>query len=452
MPPVTLAQHLAHAAERWPGRMALRTADAAWNFADLLRQTQETAGSLAAVLPNVLALAADNRQLALAAYACSAAGKALWPLDPAAPAGRWTAWQALGGDTVRRLAALPSCSSALPLAAPAADDLALVIATSGSEGAPKAVMLSHGNLTAAATASRQRLPLGPGDLWLNCLPLFHIGGQSILWRCAQAGAGVLLHDGFAAEAVATALGNQPVTHISLVPAMLARLLDWGLPPPASLRAALIGGAALSRSLYERAAALGWPLQPTWGMSETAAQVATFAPADGPWQEGAVGRPLPGNAVAVAADGRLQVRGPQVMLGYLNPQLRPGLGLADGWLASSDLGSLDASGRLILLGRADDMLVTGGSKVHPAEVEHTLAACPGIADVAVTGQPDPVWGQIVVAVVVGDADAAAVERWSRNHLRPPARPRRIVHLPQLPRNAAGKLDRSALHRLVAGTAP
>ena len=451
MPPVTLAQHLAHAAERWPGGLAVRTANAAWTFSDLLAQVRQAAGSLATEAAPILALAGDNWQLALAAYACSTACKALWPLDPAAPASRWPAWQALGGDAVHRLAAAPPAGPAVAIANPAADAPALVIATSGSEGDPKAVMLSHANLTAAATASRQRLPLGPGDLWLDCLPLFHIGGMSILWRCAQAGAGVLLHDGFAADAVADSLGRQPVTHISLVPAMLARLLDLGMRPPPSLRAVLVGGAALSRPLFERAVAGGWPVLPSWGMSETAAQIATFSPADGLWREGAVGRPLPGNEVALAADGRLRVRGPQVMLGYLNGQLQPGHGLAGGWLISSDLGSIDGDGRVTILGRADDMLVTGGSKVHPAEVEHGLAACPGIADVAVAGLPDPVWGHIVVAVVVGEADDAAIDHWSRAHLRPPARPRRILRLPQLPRNATGKVDRAALRHLVAEVA-
>lgn len=448
MPPVTLAQHLAHAAERWPGGIALRTAGTTWPFADLLDQSRQTAAALTSLDASLLALAGTSDTLALAAYAVSAAGKALWPLDAATPPARWSAWQALACPAVQRLENLPAAAPAVPLANPAVDAPALVIATSGSEGAPKAVMLSHANLTAAATASHQRLPLGPGDLWLDCLPLYHIGGQSILWRCAQAGAGVLLHDGFAAEAVAAALDNQPVTHISLVPAMLARLLDLGTRPPPSLRAALVGGAALSRPLYERAVAGGWPLFPTWGMSETAAQVATFSPTDGPWQEGAVGAPLPGNTVALTGDGRLQVRGPQVMLGYLNPELRPGVGLADGWLTSSDLGSIDAAGHINILGRADDMLVTGGHKVHPAEVEHGLAACPGVAEVAATGQPDPVWGQIVVALVVGKADDDAITNWCRAHLRPAARPRRILHLPALPRTAAGKVDRPALLSLVA----
>lgn len=449
MPPVTLAQHLAHAAERWPGSPALYAANTVWSFADLHSATAAVAHSIADTRAPLVALSADNGQLALAAYACSTAGKAFWPLDPATSPERWQSFQILAGDTVHRLPGLPVAGVPAPLAVPSADAPALVIATSGSAGEPKAVMLSHGNLTAAATASRQRLPLAAGDLWLDCLPLFHIGGLSILWRCAQAGAGVLLQEGFAAQRVADGLARYPVTHISLVPAMLAHLIDLGVRPPASLRATLVGGAALSRSLYERAARCGWPILPTWGMSETAAQIATYVPDGSSWREGAVGRPLPGNTVTVAEDGRLQVNGPQVMLGYLNPDLRPGLGLEDGTLTTSDLGAIDDCGHIVVFGRADDMLVTGGNKVHPAEVENGLSACPGLADVAVAGLPDPVWGQIVVAAVVGRADDAAIFDWGRQHLRPAARPRRILRLPQLPRNATGKIDRSALHRLLAG---
>jgi len=186
---------------------------------------------------------------------------------------------------------------------------------------------------------------------------------------------VLLHEGFDAAAVWRDLAAHRVTHISLVPAMLACLLDLAkAPPPASLRHALIGGAALSRPLFERAAAAGWPLCPTYGMSECAAQAATLVgAAPGAWHEGLVGTPLPGFECAVGADGRIRLRGPQLMRGYLNPQLRPGLGLEQGWFVTSDLGRIDARGRLTVIGRADDMFVTGGVNVHPLEVESCLAA-------------------------------------------------------------------------------
>jgi O-succinylbenzoic acid--CoA ligase len=208
--------------------------------------------------------------------------------------------------------------------------------------------------------------------------------------------------------------------------MLSRLLDLGCRPPPALRAVLIGGAALSRPLYDRATAAGWPLFVSYGMSETAAQVATFRPDDGAWHEGLVGRALPGHTIRIGDDGRIRIRGPQVMLGYLD-----GSGVdAEGWLTTGDLGDIDAEGRLTVLGRADDMLISAGRNIHPQEIESCLAACPGVVDVAVTGLPDPVWGDLVVALVVGS----------------------IRQLDRLPRNAAGKLERAALKRLAAEAQP
>ena len=413
-PAGSLAHHLAFAARRTPQALALRFGEQRWTFAELLAE----AGALGATLGGTAApliFAADSLDLARHAYACSLENRPFWPVDRNRSV-HWT------GELPPRVA--------------------LVIATSGSEGEPRGVMLTNANLDTAAAAANRHLPLKTGDLWLDCLPLYHIGGLAILWRCARAGASVLLHDGFDAATVAADLARQPVTHLSLVPAMLARLLETGVVPPASLRHVMIGGAALSQALHDRARAAGWPLNPGYGMSETAAQVATWTPADGPWHEGLVGRPLGRNEFALAADGRIRIRGPQVMAGYLD-----GSGIdGDGWLTTGDLGKIDAFGRLTVTGRADDMLISGGRNVHPLEVESCLAACPGVRDVAVTGLPDPVWGDLIVALMVGEATQEHLRDWCRTRLPGAAQPRRIVHLACLPRNAAGKLERSVLRQL------
>ena len=412
----TLAHHLKTAAEASPQAVAVCAAKQTWSFAEWRDATLDLAGSLPAGLAPLI-LSGDSLSLARYAFACSAGERAFWPLTD---------------DT-----ALPHAPDALP-------GIALIISTSGSEGQSRPVLLGNAQLDAAAAASNNRLPLGPGDLWLNCLPLCHIGGQSILWRCARAAAGMLLHDGFSAEAVAGDLARFPVTHISLVPTMLARLLEIDVKPPPSLRVSLIGGAALSQPLHDRAVAAGWPLCPSYGMSETAAQFATHTPADGPWHEGLVGRPMPGHEVEINNDGRIRIRGPQVMTSYLD-----GSGVdAAGWLTTGDLGQLDGEGRLTVTGRADDMLISGGIKVHPLVIESCLAGCPGVRDVAVTGLPNPVWGVRIVALVVGTASPNALLDRARQHLPSAARPRQIKLLDRLPRNAAGKLERAALRRLAA----
>ncbi len=331
--------------------------------------------------------------------------------------------------------------------------LALVVATSGSSGVPRAVMLTAGNLLWAAALSNRHLGLGAGDCWLCCLPLRHIGGLSIVYRCALAGAAVLLHSGFEAARVAADLGRRGVTHLSLVPPMLARLLDLGATVPETLRVVLVGGQALTPALAARAIAAGWPLYVTYGMTETASQIATSERLSAAAEAGAVGRPLPGIEVdcpsADSLPGLLRVRGPSVMAGYANPERRPGSGLADGWFTTADLACRAPDGVLRVLGRADEVLVTGGVKVHPGWVESRLADAPGIGSVAVVGVPDPVWGERLVALYTGPAEPAALARWCRERLPGPERPRDFRPRHELPMLPSGKLDRRALRDLAAG---
>jgi len=328
----------------------------------------------------------------------------------------------------------------------------LLIATSGSTGEAKNVMLSESNLEAAVQASRSRIPLGPGDIWLACLSLQHIGGMAIFYRCAEAGATVLLHREFDAVRVHKDMERHGVTHISLVPAMLARLLEAG-PAPAQLKYALVGGGPLSADLAYRAHQAGWPICPSYGMSEATSQVATLASFPPDWREGMVGVPLPGFSVEIIDEhglptkdeGRIRVRGPSVMCGYDNTAHEAGHGLVDGWFVSGDRGFFDARGNLVVLGRHDEILVSGGINVHPEKVEGLLLACPGVTDVAVTGVSDEVWGERIMALVVGE-DLRAVENWCRAHLPSALRPRRFLAVTALPRNAMGKLQRQQLPAL------
>jgi O-succinylbenzoic acid--CoA ligase len=420
----SLAQHLANHAVDAPEALALLAAEQSYTWSELRSAAEQLADTIPGT-PAIFSCQGSSLQLALHTYACSLKKQPFWPVDRASN-------EVPLGDNRH---------SSLTLPAP---DTALIISTSGSEGLPKAVQLTNRNLDAAASAANQRLPLRSGDLWLDCLPLYHIGGLSILWRCAQAGATVLLHEGFDASRIADNLNKQPVTHISLVPAMLARLLEIGVKTPPSLRHAIIGGAALSMALYERATAAGWPLNPSYGMSESSAQIATWIETDGPWHEGLVGTALGENEISLNEEGRIQIRGPQIMVGYLGEETRN----PDDWFTTGDLGKTDQNLLLTVTGRADDMLISGGRNVHPSEVESCLAACPGIQDVAVTAVPDPVWGDLIVALVVGSSSKQAIGEWASSRLHSAAQPRRIIHLASLPRNVNGKLERSTLRRLAS----
>ncbi len=332
------------------------------------------------------------------------------------------------------------------------DPIQLLIATAGTTGAPKGVMLSARNLAAASTAACHRLGLEADSLWLACLPLHHIGGLSVILRCLRAGAGVLLHEGFDPARVWRDLHAHPITHLSLVPVMLSRLMDHSAdaPPPATLRVVLVGGGPLSGRLAERALRSRWPIHASYGLSEAAALVAARALRGRGWDPGDVGTPLAGIQVDVveegpsAAPGRIRIRGAAVMAGYANADWRRGLGLdQDGGFVSQDLGRIDSHGDLHVLGRIDDILVVGGENIHPHEIEAQLCRCPGVEDCAVTARRDPVWGERLIALVCGRAGEPELERWCASRLPGPLRPRRFIKVRELPRNTLGKLAR---HRL------
>ncbi len=414
----------------------------------------------------IAALTSSSRILQILIHATGMLGSPFMPLDPGLPDSaitdllRQANIQYLVGDR-----AMSGCIAISerdlfkdardPVARTSRDldDIALLVATSGSTGRPRAVMLRSGALRAAATASQARCPLGRGDTWLVCLPLFHIGGYSILSRCALAGADAVVHEGFDPDRVLAALASERITHLSLVPAMLVLLLDRAAaPPPTWLRHVLVGGAALDTDLAARATMSGWPIQPTYGMSEMASQVATLAPLSRStaqtWRMGMVGQPLPGIEIALSSDGRLKVRGPMLMAGYANPAWRAGDGLTDGWFVTNDVAHIGPDGSLLVQGRIDDVIVSGGKKILPGLVEEALAACPGLTAVSIVGRNDPVWGEIVTAVFCGAISEAALLDWAQAHVAPSIRPRAAVRVPALPALASGKPDRLALRRLAA----
>lgn len=338
--------------------------------------------------------------------------------------------------------------------------LCALVKTSGSSGKPKVVMLSHENLKASAALVNQRLGFGADDVWLCCLRLSHIGGLAILHRCALAGATLVLHEGFDAQRLADDLHRHAVTHVSLVPPMLARLLDVGVAPPPALRVLLIGGQALGETLAERALAAGWPLYLTYGMTETTSQIATSAGALRHLEDlGRVGPLLPDVDIdtggrSTTSPGRLRVRGPMLMLGYANAQRLPGQGLVDGWFETSDLGVLDRPGgedgndhgELSILGRADEVLVIGGTNVSLVGVEAALRRAPGVAEFMLVALDDPVWGHRLVMVYRGDLDETALAHWCAQALAGVERPRGFKRVPAFPLLDSGKYDRVAIRAL------
>lgn len=393
----------------------------------------------AGILPVSASLAVDRRAELLATAGVE------WQLRAAAPG-------------APRLVATGFSARAGASTYPFRSPLAAIIETSGTSGSARAALLTQEAMLASCRLSNRRLGLGVGDRWLCCLPRHHVGGLMIGLRCALAGAAVVVQRGFDAGAMLAALARERVTHVSLVPPMLSRVLAVGARPPSSLRVALIGGQALHPTLAEQAIALGWPLCVTYGMTETCSQVATSGLLVRAPEAGVIGPPLPGIEVdcppAEAPAGPIRIRGPVVMAGYARPDRLPGLGLdAEGWLTTSDLGHWTASGALEVMGRADDALVIGGHNVLPSRVEGKLLEVPGVSAAVVIGIEELVWGHSLVAVYTGSTDIADLERWCREQLPSHERPRQLRRVAQLPVLSTGKYDRALIRAwLTTGTGP
>ncbi len=340
------------------------------------------------------------------------------------------------------------------------DALHTLVFTSGTTGRPKAAALTLSAHFYSATASALRLGVQADDRWLCVLPLFHVGGLAILLRSALYGTGVVLMERFDLEAVRHAIDAQAVTLASLVPTMLTRLLDAGLRGTNHLRLALLGGAAATESLVQRAQAVGIPVATTYGLSEACSQVATQTPDRMAHKPGSVGRPLPFIQVRVVdehgadlppgAYGEVIVSGPTLMQGYLDNPDATAHTLRDDWLHTGDIGTLDADGDLWLIQRRSDLIVSGGENVYPAEVEAALRRHPAVADVCVVGVDDPEWGQQVAAAVVcqpgqaiADADLIA---HARAHLAGYKVPRRLRFVEALPLTGSDKVSRAAVRAL------
>jgi o-succinylbenzoate---CoA ligase len=329
------------------------------------------------------------------------------------------------------------------------DEVALVVPTSGSTGEPKGAMLSAAALRASARATHARLG-GPGH-WVLALPLTHVAGLMVVIRALEGGGATFevdLSAGFEPAAFAAATAGAAAAassdglplYGSLVPTQLGRLLDAGVDL-SGYAAVLVGAAAAPAGLLQRAAGAGVRVVTTYGMSETCG--------------GCVydGYPLDNVSVDLDDSGRVLLGGPTLFAGYrLRPDLTRAAVDSEGRLVTSDLGQVGGDGRLRVLGRADDVLVSGGENIAPAAVEAALSALPAVGASVVVGLPDEEWGQRVVAVVVATGGSTLRLhdlRAALAHVLPPAAvPAGLVLVPELPMLATGKPDRAAAGRLAA----
>lgn len=353
---------------------------------------------------------------------------AVLPLDPRAPA----------DDTRRVLAGLRPTQlldqaglHRLDDGLPVADEVAAVVATSGTTGAPRGVELTWDGLRAAVDATSASVGSRAGDRWLCCLPVHHVAGLGIVARSWLSGI-----DPIVVQFVASELDEVDAEFVSLVPTMLARALDAG-SDMSRFRRVLVGAAPLTGEVRDRARRAGVSFIDAYGLTETWGGVVHD------------GHPLRGVELDLAPGDEILVRGPMVMRAYrLLPEETATALAPDGWLRTGDVGKFDEDGTLRVVDRLRDLIVSGGVNVSPAEVEEVLARCPGVADVCATGRPDPEWGERVVAHVVPadparPPDPADVRAFASEHLAAPKVPRDVHLVDSVPRSKNGKLLRRLL---------
>jgi O-succinylbenzoic acid--CoA ligase len=359
------------------------------------------------------------------------------------------------------LHALSRAGTAVPAAPTTTDTPLAIVFTSGTSGQPKAALLTVGTFYASAVASTQRIGRRDDDRWLCVLPLYHVGGLSILLRAAIDKTTVELMPRFSEALVNERLHTSPVTLLSVVPTMLYRMLQTRQrhQAPQALRLVLLGGTAPTEAVLAQAAAAGIPVATTYGLTEAASQVATALPDLPQRKPGTVGQPLSGNRIRIVDDhgadlpsgtpGEILVSGPTLLREYVNSPEATARALRDGWLHTGDIGYLDADGDLFVLLRRTDLIISGGENIYPAEVERVLLAHPSVQQALVVGLPDEEWGQVVGALVVADTsvDEAVLRAFCQGRLARYKQPRRLVIAPEMPLTASGKPDRRQVMQIL-----
>ncbi len=414
-------------AEVHPGAPAVVTPNATWTWADLDRHVTAWAAHLDELTEaggRVAVRAETSPRMVALVLAALRTGHVLVPLSPRLP-------EAAIREHLERIARTrrldlaaaavsrppPTVLRPIPLDRPAT-----VVFTSGSTGAPKAALHTAGNHVWSARGWADVLPLRLGDRWLLDLPLHHVGGLAVVYRCALAGAAVAIPAPKTPTAEAIrALG---ATHASLVATQLYRMLGTEGLLPETIRALLLGGSAIPEALLDEAHRRGWPVLVSYGLTEMASTVASTAPGASRRDLTTAGRVLPYREVAVR-DGEIVVRGRTRFAGYVEGDALAEPFDADGWFATGDLGHVDAQGCLHVTGRRDNRFVSGGENVQPEAIEAVLLRQQGVVRAVVVPVTDAEFGQRPVAFVEAEGAmdpgrlGAAVEAALPRFMRPVA---------------------------------
>lgn len=477
---------LTHRAQASPMHLALIHRGQSWTYAELDEQVGRLAGQLraagvkagqrvATVLPN-------GPEFIMLIHALIRLGAVLVPLNLRLTADElhWQVEQSesswilhddssaaqADGIQVPRSLSLALDSLPAPATVPSRPfDLSAplaIIYTSGTTGRPKGALQTLGNYFWSALSSAFRLGTLPNDRWLLTIPLYHVGGLAIPLRCCLYGTTVVIPsvEKFDAQTMLADIEKHAVTLVSLVPTMLQRILDHRRSFPRSLRLILLGGAAAMPKLLEQAQELDLPVALTYGLTESASQIATSTPEQVRHKPGSVGRPLMFTRVSIEDEqgrqlppgeiGEIVVVGPTIMREYYQQPEATSHALRGGALHTGDLGFLDADSDLWVVERRADLIISGGENVYPAEVERTLLEHPSVREACVVGVEDDIWGQCVAAAIVlhpgAEVQSGELKDFCRQRLAGYKLPRLWRIVPELPHTASGKIQRSVIRNL------
>jgi fatty-acyl-CoA synthase len=499
-PDVSCAGWMARRAQRTPQRRALTFEGETWTFAELAARAEAVAGHLqrAGVRPGdrVAYLGLNHPSFLLTLVACTRLGAIFVPLNFRLTGPELTfivgdagASVLVADDAHRPL--VDAIAQGLPVAtylsaetaapgwpaleqtgagptdagAPAADDTAIVMYTSGTTGRPKGAMLTHANLWWANVNHTHAFDVRPDDVTITVMPIFHIGGLNVLNLITlQRGGEVVLHRSFDPGAVLADWQRYGVTTMMGVPTMYQALVDhpdFAGTDKATVRTLICGGAPCPVPLLQRYQQQGIEVHQGYGLTECAPSVCFLPPELARDKTGASGLPLlyvdvklvdaDGAEIAQAgAKGEICVRGPMVMKGYWGREDATAEAIRDGWLHTGDVAYRDEDGVIYIADRVKDMIISGGENVYPAEVESVLSGHPAIAEVAVIGAAHERWGETVVAVAVlreGERlDLEALRAFGGAELARYKLPTRLEVLDVLPRTASGKVVKHELRDL------
>lgn len=329
--------------------------------------------------------------------------------------------------------------------------------TSGTTGSPKAVIHTYANHWWSAVGSMLNLGLQSEDKWLVTLPIFHIGGFSVLMRSVIYGIPIYLLKKYDAKKILHAFNEEKVTIASLVTMMLQEVVEALGDDlfPKGCRCILLGGGSVDEALLEKVAAKAIPLFQSYGMTETSSQIATLNVAYATEKLGSAGKALFPAQIKIAKAkedniGDILVKGPMVMTGYYNNALANSENFQADWFKTGDLGYFDTDGFLYVVDRRTDLIISGGENIYPTEVEQVLMEIPGVSEVVIVGKQDEKWGQVPVAFVVCEAEDIQAELmydYAKQHLARFKVPHDIHFIKEVPRNATNKIVRHELSDLI-----